>query len=68
MANKMLARDSIAASMAECFVTIDGNRYNFMQAINLEANTEKSKTEVPILGQTGKGHKETGGDRQYGSY
>lgn len=60
MANKMIARDSIAAAMAECFVTIDGNRYNFMQAINLEANIEKNKTEVPILGQTGKGHKATG--------
>lgn len=31
-----------------------------MQAINLEANIEKTKTEVPILGQTGKGHKAVG--------
>ncbi|MBO7712168.1 MAG: phage tail tube protein [Methanobrevibacter sp.] len=60
MSTKMIAKDAIAASMAECFVTISGNRYNFMQAINLEANIEKNKTEVPILGQTGKGHKSTG--------
>ena len=60
MAQKMLAKDSIAAPLAECYVTIDGNRYNFMQAINLEANIEKTKTEVPILGQTGKGHKAVG--------
>lgn len=61
MANvKMKARDTVSAKLAECFVTIEGNRYNFMQAINLEAKFEKIKTEVPILGQTGKGNKSTG--------
>ena len=60
MANTMNAKDAVSASLAECFITIDGNRYNFMQAINLEANFEKSKTEVPILGKTGKGNKSTG--------
>jgi hypothetical protein len=29
-------------------------------AINLEANFEKNKTEIPILGKTGKGNKSTG--------
>lgn len=53
-------KDTVGASLAECFVTIEGNRYNFMQAINLEAKIEKTKTEVPILGKTGKGHKATG--------
>lgn len=56
----MNAKDAVSASLAECFVTIDGSRYNFMQAINLEASIEKSKTEVPILGRTGKGNKATG--------
>lgn len=60
MANTMNAKDAISASLAECFVTIDGNRYNFMQAINLEARFEKKKTEVPILGKTGRGNKSTG--------
>ena len=60
MGNIMHARDTISSSLAECFVTINGNRYNFMQAINLEANFEKNKTEVPILGKTGKGNKSTG--------
>lgn len=60
MANIMNAKDTITASLAECFVIIDGTRYNFMQAINLEASVEKTKTEVPILGKTGKGHKSTG--------
>ena len=56
----MNAKDAVSASLAECFVTIGDNRYNFMQAINLEANFEKNKTEVPILGKTGKGNKATG--------
>lgn len=56
----MNAKDSISASLAECFVTIEGNRYNFMQAINLEARFEKTKVEVPVLGRTGKGNKSTG--------
>jgi len=56
----MNAKDSVSASLAECFVTIDGDRYNFMQAINLEASMKKTKTKVPILGKTGKGNKATG--------
>ena len=56
----MKAKDSISAKLAECFVTVGSNRYNFMQAINLEANFEKTKSEVPILGKTGRGHKSTG--------
>ena len=60
MKNVMRARDTVSASLAECFVTIEGNRYNFMQAINLEAKFEKTKTTVPILGKTGKGNKASG--------
>ena len=56
----MNAKDAISASLAECFITIDGTRYNFMQAINLEANFDKTKAKVPILGKTGKGNKTTG--------
>lgn len=60
MADTLSAKDTISAALAECFITIGKNRYNFMQAINLEANFEKNKTEVPILGKTGKGNKSTG--------
>ncbi len=56
----MLAKDALSAGLAECYVTIDGKRYNFMQAINIEVKFEKTKTEVPILGRTGKGNKATG--------
>lgn len=59
MAQTMKAMDSISAKLAECYVTIGENRYNFMQAINLEAKFEKTKSEVAILGKTGKGHKAT---------
>lgn len=58
--NVMHAKDTVSASLAECYVTLEGKRYNLMQAINLEANFEKNKTEVPILGKTGKGNKATG--------
>lgn len=60
MSVTMNAKDAVYASLAECFITIDGNRYNFMQAINLEAKMEKTKTKVPILGKTGKGNKASG--------
>jgi hypothetical protein len=60
MANIMNAKDAVSASLAKCFVTIEANRYEFMQAINLEASFEKSKSEIPILGKTGKGNKSTG--------
>lgn len=56
----MNAKDTLSAKLAECFITVDGNRYNFMQAINFEASFERTKTEVPILGKTGKGNKSTG--------
>lgn len=60
MAQTMLARNAVSAKMAECYITIDGNRYNFMSAINLEVTFEKSKTEIPILGRMNKGNKATG--------
>lgn len=61
MANVVMrGRDAISASLAECYVTLDGVRYNLMQAINVEATMEKEKTPVPILGKSGKGNKATG--------
>ena len=56
----MRGKDALSAKLAECFITIDGRRYNFMQAINFEASFERTKTEVPILGKTGGGNKSTG--------
>lgn len=59
MAQTMQAKNAVSAKMAECYVTIDGNRYNFMSAINVEVTFEKEKSEVPILGRMNKGHKST---------
>ena len=56
----MNARDAVSAAMAECYITIDGKRYNFMQAIDLVARVEKTKTQVPILGKPGRGTKSVG--------
>lgn len=60
MSTVMKAKDAVYASLAQCFITIDGNRYLFMQAIDLEAKMDKTKTKVPILGKTGKGNKASG--------
>ena len=60
MSRIMDAKDALSGSLAECYITIEGNRYNFMQAISVEAKITKTKTEVPILGKTGKGNKSTG--------
>lgn len=56
----MLSKDAVSAKLAECFITIEGRRYNAMHAINLEANFKKLKKKVPILGRTGLGNKSTG--------
>lgn len=56
----MKGKDAFSAKLAECFVTIGSNRYNFMQAISFEAKFEKKKSEIPILGKTGTGNKSTG--------
>ncbi len=57
---KMLAKDCINAKLAECFVTIEGNRYLFMQVKKIEAKFEKKKSSFGIVGKTGAGHKTTG--------
>ncbi len=58
--NVMNAKDTVSASLAECYVTIDGSRLRLMQLINIEARMKKKKTEVPIMGKTGKGNKAAG--------
>ena len=62
MSNKvvMQGKDAVSAKLAECFITVGSNRYNFMQAIDFEAKFERTKAKVPILGRTGSGNKSTG--------
>lgn len=56
----MKGKDTIAAKMAECFITIGDRRYNFMQMIDMEVTVEKTKTTVPRLGAIMAGHKSCG--------
>ena len=59
-ATTMRAQDAISAKLATAYITIGSNRYLLFQAKNFEANFEKNKGEVAILGRTGVGHKSTG--------
>lgn len=56
----MKGRDTIAAKLAECYITIGSRRYNFMQMIDMEASVEKTKSEIPRLGAVMVGHKSCG--------
>lgn len=56
----MKSNDAISAKLAECFITIDGNRYNFMQMIDFEGKVDKTKSKVPILGRIMEGNKTVG--------
>jgi len=56
----MRGKDAISAKLAECFLTVGGRRYNFMQMVKFEAKFNKSKTTIPILGRTGQANKSTG--------
>ena len=59
MQRVMQAKDAVSAKLAECFATIEGNRYLLMQAKTFEAKFEKEKQKVSILGKTGQGNKTT---------
>lgn len=57
----MNAVDAIYGALAECYVTLDGNRYNLMQMVNFSSEFSINIVDVPILGRISKGHKMTGG-------
>jgi len=56
----MKAKDVISARLAECYVTIEGRRYNFMQMIDVEFKIDKVKGKVSRLGAIMAGHKSYG--------
>lgn len=56
----MKSKNAVSAKMAQCFFTINGRRYNFMQMLDLTAEVEKKKASVPILGQPMEGNKTVG--------
>ena len=57
----MNAKDAVYGSLAECFITIEDARYNFMSLTEFESKWEVNITDVPILGKVGMGHKAAGG-------
>lgn len=62
MANTIMnAKDAVYGSLAECFITLEDNRYNFMSLTEFESKWEVNITDVPILGKVGMGHKAAGG-------
>lgn len=56
----MNAKDAIAAKLGHCYATINGNRYNFANMIDIEAKLKKTKATVPRLGSLMVGHKSCG--------
>lgn len=63
MANRALmdANDAVFGGLAECYITIEGRRYNFMSLTDFESKWEVNVADVPILGKVGMGHKAAGG-------
>ncbi|WNY26190.1 phage tail tube protein [Methanolapillus millepedarum] len=56
----MKSEDAISGSLGKCYIVLDGNRYDCINLIKIEAKSEKKKVEVPILGKPGKGNKAAG--------
>jgi len=54
--------DTVHGALAECYVTLDGNRYNLMQLTEFEATFNPNIIDVPILGRVQQGKKTAGGD------
>ncbi len=61
MGTIMDAKDAVYGSLAECYITIEGRRYNFMSMTDFESKWEVKITDVPVLGKVGMGHKAAGG-------
>lgn len=61
MANAIMqSKDAVYGSLAECYVTINGRRLNFMSMTKFEGKTTVNTTEVKILGKVGTGNKSAG--------
>lgn len=56
----MRAEDAISGKQGKVYATIKGNVEEMLYVKNIEANIEKNKIEVPILGRTGTQHKAGG--------
>jgi hypothetical protein len=57
----MAAKDAISGKFASCYITINGERFNFMSMTDFESTWTPEIVDVPILGQAAVGHKAVGG-------
>ena len=57
---QMKATDSVYGSLAEVYVTLNGNRYNMMQLYDFESKISVNIVDVPILGRVQMGKKAAG--------
>ena len=54
------AKDTVNGALGTCYARINGERHELMQVKQVSATVKKTKTEIPILGLTGKQHKSGG--------
>ncbi len=57
--------DVVNASMAECYIEMNGKRYLMMMARDFSAHLKKNTVKVPILGRRMVGHKTTGAEGKF---
>ncbi len=65
MKKTMKGNEAISAKLAECYITIEGKRYNFLQIKDFEAKMNVDIADISILGRLGKAHKATGWDGEW---
>ena len=61
----MNAADAVYGSLASCYMTIGGRRFNFMNMTEFESSWDINVVDVPLLGQTAMGHKPAGGSGKW---
>lgn len=59
-AKVMDVMNAISGALAECYMTINSVRYNFMQLKKFSAEIKKNKTSIKMLGKTGESSKAAG--------
>lgn len=59
---EMKGADAITAKFGTCYVTIEGNRYLFLQAKDITLNIDKTKQKVDVMGAVMAKHKSTGAE------
>lgn len=60
MANTIKVQDILNGAEGSCYATIDGEQILLAYVKNIEANVEKEKSEIKVLGSTATKHKAVG--------